>query len=187
MAQLLLYLNAALYFALAVWSTIAPHSTATRLGYLNLSDRSRAEYLRTYGGLQVGLAVLFLLIARGNDMALGLRVTIGLYAPIVLYRIVTGLMNLPVFGPTLGAVGLEALLLLVAVWLFYSAPVGQCRHTLDRAVFAAKRFGGGIHCQTSVPLVQEHSHLSANEIKARGKLYAWIIQPGKEGLYKCGH
>lgn len=121
MAQIYLYLNAGLYLALAVWGTAAPQRTATRLGYLAMSDRGRAEYLTTYGGLQVGLAILFLLLARSGDVTLGLRIAIGLYAPLVLYRLATGLMNLPAFGSTLGAVAIEGLLLVAAVWLLHSA------------------------------------------------------------------
>ena len=120
MAQIYLYLNSALYLALATWGTAAPQRTAMRLGYLTLSDRGRAEYLTTYGGLQVGLAILFFLLARSGDPTLSLRIAIGIYAPILLYRIVTGFSNLPAFGSTLGAVGLEALLLIVAIWLLYS-------------------------------------------------------------------
>ena len=120
MAQVYLYLNSALYLTLAVWGTIAPQRTAMRLGYLTMSDRGRAEYLTTYGGLQVGLTILFFLLTRSGDPTLGLRIAIGIYAPILLYRIVTGLINLPAFGSTLGAVGLEALLLIVAIWLLYS-------------------------------------------------------------------
>lgn len=106
MAQIYLYLNSALYLTLALWGTAAPQRTAMRLGYLTMSDRGRTEYLTTYGGLQVGLAILFFLLARSGDPALGLRIAIGIYAPILLYRIATGLMNLPAFGSTLGAVGL---------------------------------------------------------------------------------
>ena len=119
MARIYLYLNSALYLALAVWGTTAPQRTAARLGYLSMSDRGRAEYLTTYGGLQVGLGILFLLLARSGDPTLGLRIAIGIYAPILLYRIATGLLNLPAFGSALGAVMLEALLLIVAIWLLY--------------------------------------------------------------------
>lgn len=87
-----------------------------------MSNRGRAEYLTTYGGLQVGLATLFFLLARSGDPMLGLRIAIGIYFPILLYRITTGLMNLPAFASTLGATGLEALLLIVAIWLLYSRP-----------------------------------------------------------------
>lgn len=123
MAQIYLYLNSALYLALGAWGTIAPQRTAVRLGYLTMSDRGRAEYLTTYGGLQIGLAILFLLLARSGNPALGLRIAIGIYAPILLYRVVTGLMNLPAFGSTLGAAGLEALLLIAAIWLVQTSSV----------------------------------------------------------------
>ena len=120
MAQVYLYSNSALYALLAVWSTTASRSAATRLGYLALSDRGRAEFLVVYGGLQIGLAVLFFLLARNtSDVALGLRISLGLYAPIVLYRAVTGWMNRPLSGSALGTIGLEALLLAAAAWLLH--------------------------------------------------------------------
>lgn len=124
MAQIYLYLNSALYLALGIWGTLAPQRTAARLGYLAMSDRGRAEYLTTYGGLQVGLAILFFLLARSGDPTLGPRIAIGIYAPILPYRIVAGSMNLPALGSTLGAVGVEALLLIGAIWLLYSDGAG---------------------------------------------------------------
>lgn len=120
MAQIYLYLNSALYLALAAWGTAAPQRTATRLGYLTMSDRGRTEYLTTYGGLQIGLAILFFILARSGDPALGLRIAIGIYAPILLYRVGTGLMNLPAIESTLSAIGLEAVLLIIAMGLLHS-------------------------------------------------------------------
>ena len=121
LAQVYLYGNSALYALLAVWSTTASRGAATRLGYLALSDRGRAEFLVVYGGLQIGLAVLFFLLARNtSDLALGLRIALGLYAPIVLYRTVTGWMNRPLSGSALGTIGLEALLLATAAWLLHA-------------------------------------------------------------------
>ena len=119
-AQAYLYLNSALFLSLAVWGTAIPQGTATRLGYLTLSDRGRAEYLTTYGGLQIGLAIMFILLARSGDPALGLRIAIGIYAPIVFYRIMTNFTTGAAIGSTLGAISLEALLLLAAIWLLYS-------------------------------------------------------------------
>ena len=121
LAQVYLYGNSALYALLAVWSTTVSRSAATRLGYVELSDRGRAEFLVVYGGLQIGLAVLFFLLARNtSDLALGLRISLGLYAPIVLYRTVTGWMNRPLSGSALGTIGLEALLLAAAAWLLHA-------------------------------------------------------------------
>lgn len=122
MTQFYLYFNSVLYLLLAVWNTANLQSAATRLGYLTMSDRGRSEYLVVYGGLQIGLTILFYLLARNtSDLSLGLRISVGIYAPIVLYRIVTGLMNWTLSCSTLGAIGLESLLLIAAIWLLYSS------------------------------------------------------------------
>ena len=121
MAQTYLYLNSILYLLLTMRSTIASQSTSTRLGYLTMSKRGRSEYLVIYGGLQIGLAIMFFLLARNPlYFRLGLLISIGFYAPIVIYRVVTSLMNRLVSGSTLGTIALEALLLLAAWWLYDS-------------------------------------------------------------------
>ena len=82
MTQAYLYLNSLLYLLVALRTTLAPESTATRLGYLTLSDQGRAEYLVVYGGLQVALALLFFLLAR--DAAyyrLGLLISMSFTRP----------------------------------------------------------------------------------------------------------
>ena len=119
MTQAYLYLNSLLYLLVAVRTTLAPQSTATRLGYLTLSDQGRAEYLVVYGGLQLALALIFFLLAR--DAAyyrLGLLVSISFYLPIVLYRVAIGLRQWPASKAFLGPVALETVLLAVALWLY---------------------------------------------------------------------
>ena len=119
MTQAYLYFNSLLYLLVAVRTTLAPQRTATRLGYLTLSDQGRAEYLVVYGGLQIALALLFFLL--GRDAAyhrLGLLVAVSFYAPIVLYRVVIGLRQWPASKAFLGPVALEVVLLAVAWWLY---------------------------------------------------------------------
>ena len=118
--QVYLYLNCALYALFAAWCTVAPASTATNLGYLSLSPGGRSEYLVIYGGIQVGLAILFGLLARQSDYwRLGMMISIGLYAPIVLYRAVTVARNWPVGGLTAGTGVLETVLLAAALVIFF--------------------------------------------------------------------
>src|ERR1700712_2913373 len=85
MAMGYLYLNALLYLLFAIWCTAAPASTAMNLGYLALSAGGQSEYLVIYGGLQLGLAILFYLLARHEaHVRLGILVSLGLYGPIVI-------------------------------------------------------------------------------------------------------
>ncbi len=121
MTQWYLYVNSILYLLFAVWCTVGWQSTSNRLGYLTLSNGGTSEYLVIYGGLQVGLAILFFLLARNASyFKLGLLISIGFYAPIVIYRVVTVLANWPVSGLTLATGGLESMLLMRALWLRFS-------------------------------------------------------------------
>jgi hypothetical protein len=114
--------NAALYALFALWCTFKATNTATNLGYVGLNNSGHSEYLVIYGGLQAGLAVMFFLLAR--DVAfhkLGIIISIGLYAPIVLYRLVTILKFSPVSPLTLYTGALELGLLIAAVWIAVTA------------------------------------------------------------------
>lgn len=113
-----LLINAALYGIFALWCTVSAASTAANLGYVGLNNSGRSEYLVIYGGLQIGLAVMFFLVARESAyQKLGILISIGLYAPIVLYRLFTIWKFAPVSPMTLYVGALEAGLLIAAVWI----------------------------------------------------------------------
>lgn len=115
-----LYLNAALYLVFAIWCTVAMTTTSRNLGYEVLNASGRSEYLVIYGGLQLGLAVLFAaLAANPAHHRFGLIVALGFYVPIVIYRGITIVM-FKAQGMTLAVGALETVLLLVAAWLFFA-------------------------------------------------------------------
>lgn len=114
-----LYVNAMLYLLFAIWCTLAPARTASNLGYVVLARGGRSEYLVIYGGLQLGLAIAFFLLARNAAyVSLGIELSIALYAPIVFYRLITLARYRPVAPLTLATGCLESLLLIAAVWLY---------------------------------------------------------------------
>ena len=118
MQAIYLYINAALYLLFAVWCTVASDSTSTNLGYRVLSAGGRSEYLVIYGGLQVGLALMFWLLARDSQyQRLGILISAAIYVPIVLYRVITVAKNWPVPALTLGTGILEATLMVAALVL----------------------------------------------------------------------
>jgi hypothetical protein len=117
--QIYLYVNAVLYGVFALWCTVMPTKTAANLGYLDLSSGGRSEYLVIYGGLQLGLALIFWQTARIDAyQRFGVLIAVLLYAPIVLYRVVTVAKQWPVASLTIGTRCLEASLLTVALWLY---------------------------------------------------------------------
>jgi hypothetical protein len=121
--QIYLYTNALLYAAFSIWCTLAPEKTAINLGFLTRTPGGISEYLSVYGGLQIGLAVMFWLLGRTSDFQrLGILISIGLYGPIVLYRIATVTRHWPVSQTTVATGCLEVALLIWAINL-------QARHT----------------------------------------------------------
>jgi hypothetical protein len=122
MPAIYLYLNAALYLLFALWCTFAAEKTAGSLGYEALSRGGRSEYLVIYGGLQLGLAGAFWLLASQPELhQVGLAFALIFYGPIVIYRLVTLIRFWPVGSLTIATGVLETLLLLAAIWLYFGS------------------------------------------------------------------
>ncbi|CAN7301771.1 DUF4345 domain-containing protein [Pseudoxanthomonas sp. LjRoot143] len=124
MATAYLYLNALVYLLLAVWCTVAPARTAAAVGYTSLSRSGQVEYLTIYGGLQLGLAILFAWFAWSQQMRTGLVLALALYVPIVLFRSIGLVRWWPVETTTLVLAAVEWLMLAVALWLWWQGRPG---------------------------------------------------------------
>lgn len=120
MTALYLYLNAALYAIFGLSCAIGLDRTSANLGYTALSNSGRSEYFTVYGGLQWGLALIFLYLALKPELhRAGIVVALALYAPIVLHRMISLMRFSPVEKLTMAVAGLEIALLLVAVLLWF--------------------------------------------------------------------
>lgn len=114
-----LYLNAALYLIFAVLCSVAPSATAQGIGYTSLSSSGRSEYLVVYGGLQLGLALVFWMLARDVTLQrVGVVLALAMYVPIVVYRLSTMIAFWPVAGVTVATGCLEIALLLGGVIVY---------------------------------------------------------------------
>jgi hypothetical protein len=97
--------------------------TAPAMGFTALTHGGRSEYLTIYGGLQVGFAIAFWLLARNASLhGPGVLFAIALYAPIVLFRLISLARFCPVGAVTLGTAALEVVLLVAARWMHFSRP-----------------------------------------------------------------
>ncbi|WP_152981728.1 hypothetical protein [Hymenobacter sp. AT01-02] len=65
------------------------------------------------------MVLFFLLASNPAYFRLGLLISAGFYAPILLYRISASLLNRPVPSSVLGTIVLEAVLLVAALWLYH--------------------------------------------------------------------
>lgn len=119
-----LWLNAFLYAVLAIWCTVQHTKTASGTGYTGLDNSGHSEYLVIYGGLQLGLVAIYAYLATKPEyLRLGVLLSIFLYTPIVIYRIITVIKYDPVSPITLGTSGLEVALLLAAIGLWFGKRV----------------------------------------------------------------
>jgi hypothetical protein len=118
MAKLYLSVNAALYVVFALICTFRARGTADALGYALPKPEGVSEYLTVYGGLQWGLALFFAWAAYTGSERAGVMLGLFLYAAIVLYRSVTLAMLRPAGGMIYAVAGLELMLLLgaLAIW-----------------------------------------------------------------------
>lgn len=122
MAALYLYFNAALYAVFGLWCALRLDATAASLGYTTLSSSGRSEYLTVYGGLQWGLALIFLYLASKPELhRAGVVIALALYAPIVLHRMISLLRFSPVETLTMAVAGLEIAMLAAALLLWFMA------------------------------------------------------------------
>jgi len=113
-----LYLNAGLYLLLAIRCSLRWRETSRALGYTTLSHSGQSEYLVVYGGLQLGLAVGFLLLARDPVLhRFALMFATALYAAIVAFRIPTAIAFAPVAATTWIVAALELFLFAAAAAL----------------------------------------------------------------------
>jgi hypothetical protein len=118
MTAIYLYANAALYLAFAIWMTLSPWKTAAAVGYESLAPNGRSEFLVIYGGLQLGLAAFYALLGANTSYhRIGILFSLCLYAPIVVYRVITLFKFEVTKGPTVIVAGFEVALLVGAIVL----------------------------------------------------------------------
>lgn len=120
MISAFLWFNAAAYIALGLWCAASVEKTSASVGFKMLDASGRCEFTTVYGGLQLGLGLIFGWLAlhpEHSTLALGFSLLV--YAPLVLFRAI-GLMRFwPVAGLTLTFAGFEVAMLLIALLLRY--------------------------------------------------------------------
>jgi hypothetical protein len=76
-----------LYFALAIWCTVAPHVTAGKVGFQLNGGSGQSEFVTVYGGLEFGMALIFLLaVFREETVGYGLLACVIIHTSLVVFR-----------------------------------------------------------------------------------------------------
>lgn len=118
MSKLFLAVVGVLYVALGVWCALLPESTSRAVGYALAPGSGQSEFLAVYGGLEVGLGVLFLVPLRRADVVRPVLLACALvHGGIVAFRTI-GFLTLHGIAPmTYGFAALEWAILIGAVLL----------------------------------------------------------------------
>jgi len=87
MARIFLAIVGGAYLLLAAWCAARPEQTAASVGYSLSSGSGRSEYFTVYGGLQIGLGLLFLWpLLRPESTPTVLTACLLIHAAIVVFR-----------------------------------------------------------------------------------------------------
>ena len=119
LATIYLGFQALLYLALAVWCTLAPDGTSKALGFDLTNGSARSEYITVYGGLELGMAIFFLLTAVNPEWRrMGVLFALCTYACLAVFRLGT-----LIFVPDVGTfpklmVGVELTMAILAALLY---------------------------------------------------------------------
>lgn len=89
MVKLFLTLIGLLYLALAFWCASDPATTSKKVGFELLGGSGRSEFLTVYGGLEFGMALVFLLPwFHPECLSFSLLACFLIHASLVLFRTV---------------------------------------------------------------------------------------------------
>ena len=90
MARIFLAVVGLLYLGLAVWCSLAPATTSEKVGFELKPGSGQSEFLVIYGGLELGLALLFLLpLVRPEFLTGSLVACVLIHACLVLFRTIS--------------------------------------------------------------------------------------------------
>ncbi len=121
MTAIYLWLNAAIYGIFAIVCTVRAAATSQSIGFTTLNNGGMAEYVTVYGGMELGLGIIFAWLAYRPELhRTGIVLALALYAPLVIFRWASVARYWPVQGLTLGTGALETTLLILAIALWFA-------------------------------------------------------------------
>lgn len=122
-AKIFLAVVGAMYLGLAVWCSVAPAVTSDKVGFDLKPGSGQSEFLVIYGGLELGLALVFLLpLVRADYLASSLMACVLIHACLVAFRTLSFWLYSDISSMTYKlAVGEWVILILALACLFSSS------------------------------------------------------------------
>lgn len=120
MVTIYLAVNALAYLGFAAWCTILPDKTSSAIGFDLTNASAKSEYITVYGGLELGMALFFLVAAINPQMrAAGILFALLLYGCLALFRLGTLLALDDVGKFPYAMFSIEVPMALLAAWLWF--------------------------------------------------------------------
>jgi len=89
-AKTYLVATALIYAALAIWCSLQPNTTSTKVGFSLQGDTGSSEFLTVYGGLEMGLAlVLIACVLRPEFTLAGVVACVLIHGSLVVFRTIS--------------------------------------------------------------------------------------------------
>jgi len=119
-ARIYLSLIGLLYIALAAWCSIDPATTSSKVGFERIGGSGRSEFLVIYGGLELGMALVFLMPWFNRDFTqASLWACILIHACLVAFRMVSFLIYTDMSPLTIRLAIGEWVILLTAIGCWF--------------------------------------------------------------------
>lgn len=81
---------AVLYILLAIWCTVQPAVTSSKVGFELKGGTGQSEFMTVYGGLEFGIAIVFLLaLWRPDTVYFGVLACTAIHASLVVFRTIS--------------------------------------------------------------------------------------------------
>ncbi len=122
-ARIYLSIIGLMYVALAAWCSMDPATTSHKVGFDRLGGSGRSEFLVIYGGLELGMALIFLMPWVQRDFTLAsLWACILIHACLVVFRTASFFMYDEISSLTYKLAVGEWIILLsgLGVWYWFS-------------------------------------------------------------------
>lgn len=87
LARAFLAVTSLLYIGLGIWCTVAPATTSQKVGFERIGEAGRSEFVTVYGGLEVGLGLVFAAFAwKPKTVGYGLLACLLIHGALVAFR-----------------------------------------------------------------------------------------------------
>ncbi|MCH9655301.1 MAG: hypothetical protein K0U86_13255 [Planctomycetes bacterium] len=120
MTRIFLAIVGILYLVLALWCAIAPETTSQSVGFTIKPGSGQSEFLTVYGGLELGLALVFFWPLLQNAVTrFSLGVCLMVHGSLVLFRSIGFFLFTDFESTTFYLAGGEWLIFLISLTLWY--------------------------------------------------------------------